>query len=147
MFVVDTNVLVYAANASCPEHARCRALLEQWRRQKAAWYVTWGVLYGFLRLVTHPRVLPQPWKLPAAWEFVEALRASPSLEVLTETERHGEVVAELLSATPALAGNLISDLHLAALMSEHGIKTIYTRDRDFHRFPFLEVRDPLHAEG
>ena len=44
-----------------------------------------------------------------------------------------------------LAGNLISDLHIAALMREHGIKTIYTRDSDFQRFPFLEVRDPLQT--
>ncbi|MEY4635682.1 MAG: hypothetical protein RJA55_1480, partial [Acidobacteriota bacterium] len=28
MFVVDTNVLVYAADSSVPEHARCRALVE-----------------------------------------------------------------------------------------------------------------------
>ena len=88
MFVVDTNVLVYAANASCPEHARCRALVEQWRRQKGVWYLTWGVLYG----------------------------------------------------------SAISDLHLAALMREHGIKTIYTCDTDFHRFAFLEVRNPMASD-
>jgi predicted nucleic acid-binding protein len=29
MFVADTNVLVYAADQSAPEHARCRALVEQ----------------------------------------------------------------------------------------------------------------------
>jgi predicted nucleic acid-binding protein len=27
-------------------------------------------------------------------------------------------------------------------MREHGIKRIYTRDTDFHRFPFLEPVDP-----
>ena len=27
-------------------------------------------------------------------------------------------------------------------MREHGIRRIYTRDVDFHRFPFLEVVDP-----
>jgi predicted nucleic acid-binding protein len=42
VFVVDTNVLVYAADASAPEHARCHALLERWRRQQGAWYLTWG---------------------------------------------------------------------------------------------------------
>jgi hypothetical protein len=26
---------------------------------------------------------------------------------------------------------------------EHGIRRIYTRDTDFHRFPFLEPIDPL----
>ena len=28
-------------------------------------------------------------------------------------------------------------------MREHGIRSIMTRDTDFHRFKFLEVFDPL----
>jgi predicted nucleic acid-binding protein len=28
------------------------------------------------------------------------------------------------------------DAHTAVLMREHGIRTIFTRDSDFHRFPF-----------
>jgi len=42
-----------------------------------------------------------------------------------------------------LAGNLYHDAHTVALMREHGISSIFTRDTDFHRFHFLEVRDPL----
>ena len=41
-----------------------------------------------------------------------------------------------------LRGNLLYDAQTAILMREHGIKTIYTRDTDFHRFPFLEPIDP-----
>jgi predicted nucleic acid-binding protein len=41
-----------------------------------------------------------------------------------------------------LRGNILHDAHTAALMREHGIKEIYTRDMDFHRFPFLTVLDP-----
>jgi predicted nucleic acid-binding protein len=25
----------------------------------------------------------------------------------------------------------------------HGIKMVYTRDTDYHRFPFLQVVDPI----
>lgn len=32
-------------------------------------------------------------------------------------------------------------------MREHGLRRIYTRDADFHRFPFLEVVDPVLAAG
>jgi hypothetical protein len=147
MFVVDMNVLVYAANTSCPEHSRCRALLDQWRAQASAWYVTWGILYGFVRVTTHPRVLPNPWDTPRAWQFVEALIATPSLGILTETERHARVCAEVLQEAPQLTGNLITDLQIAVLMREHGIRTIYSRDTDFHRFRFLEVRDPMDSTG
>lgn len=143
MFVVDTHVLIYAANQSCPEHADCLKLLENWRSQPSAWFVTWGILYGFIRVVSHPRVLPRPWSLKDAWGFVESLLAAPGLEVLAETTRHEDVCADLIEAVPQIAGNLVTDLHIAALMREHGVKVIYTRDADFHRFPFLEVRDPL----
>lgn len=147
MFVVDTNVLIYAANESCPEHARCRELLQKWRSQASAWFVTWGILYGFIRVVSHPRVLPNPWPVTDAWQFVEALLVSPGLDILTETELHDDVCGEAIDEVPQLAGNLITDLHVAVLMREHGIKVIYTRDADFHRFPFLEVRDPLQTKA
>jgi predicted nucleic acid-binding protein len=51
----------------------------------------------------------------------------------------------VLAAVPELRGNLIHDAHTAILMREHGLRRIYTRDSDFHRFPFLEVIDPLTA--
>jgi predicted nucleic acid-binding protein len=35
------------------------------------------------------------------------------------------------------------DARKAISMREHGIKTIYTRDTDFHRFSFLEPVDPV----
>jgi predicted nucleic acid-binding protein len=44
---------------------------------------------------------------------------------------------------PHLSGNLMYDLQTAVLMREHGIKRIYTRDTDFHRFHFLEPIDPI----
>lgn len=40
-------------------------------------------------------------------------------------------------------GNLVPDAHLAAVLSQHGVVTLYTHDRDFRKFSFLDVRDPL----
>ena len=146
MFVVDTNVLVYAADTSAPEHARCRALLDQWRRRHGAWYLTWGVCYEFLRIVTHPRVLRRPWSAAGARDFLAAVRAAPGLGLLVPTERHADVLAEVIDDVAVLAGNLWHDAHTAALMREHGIRRICTRDTDFHRFPCLEPVDPLVDE-
>lgn len=143
MFVVDTNVLVYAAERTFAEHEACRARLLRWREQPGAWYATWGILYELLRVVTHPRVFRKPWKPSAAWSFVEGILAAPGFTVLGETERHAAVAREILEEVPHLGGNLMHDAHTAILMREHGVRTIYTRDTDFHRFPFLEVRDPL----
>jgi toxin-antitoxin system PIN domain toxin len=146
MFVVDTNVLVYAADQSVPEHARCRALVEQWRRRHGAWFLTWGIAYEFLRVVTHPRVMRQPWTMEAGVDFIAALRESPGLAFLGPTDRHPHVLGEVLAEVPGLSGNIIHDTQTAVLMREHGIRRICTRDTDFHRFPFLEPVDPLVAE-
>lgn len=144
MFVVDTNILVYAANRNAPEHVRCRELIEVWRRQASPWYLSWKIVYEFLRVTTHPRVLPHPWSLDQARRFMDSLFASPALIVLAESDRHADVAGEVFKELGiSLSGNLIHDAHTAVLMREHGIRRIYTRDADFHRFGFLEVIDPL----
>jgi len=142
MFVVDTNILVYASNRDAPSHAACRAWLDAQRRSPDAWFLTWGIVYDFLRVITHPRVLAKPWSGPRAWRFIEALLAAPGLVMLIETDRHAEIIAALLSEFAHLSGNLWHDVHTAALMREHGVRRIATRDTDFHRFTFLEPFDP-----
>lgn len=143
MFVVDTNILVYAADEDSPFHSRCHELMEEWRGQSSAWYMTWGILYEFLRVITHPRVFRKPWSVTEAWSFVEAILASPSLDILIAGRRHVDVAAEVIKNLPSLSGNLLYDAQTAILMREHGIKRIYSRDTDFHRFPFLEPIDPV----
>lgn len=146
MFVVDTNVLVHAADQDSPFHAPCRAALERWRSQAGAWFVTWSVLYEFLRVATHPRASRRPLSIGKAWSFLDALLASPGLKVLTATDRHAAVARSVFDGTPGLTGNLAHDAHVAVLMREHGVRRIYTRDADFRRFPFLEVVDPLEEQ-
>ena len=143
MLLVDTNVLVYAANVDSQFHEPCRDWLARQRARPDAWYTTWPVLYEFLRVTTHPRVMRRPWTAAAAWQFVTALLASPGLGVLVQTQRHAEVAGNVMSELPHLAGNLLHDAHTAILMREHGVRRICTRDADFTRFPFLEVIDPL----
>lgn len=85
----------------------------------------------------------RPWAVGQAWRFVQTLLAAPGAAVLAATDRHADVAEEILLGAPAVAGNLLHDAHTAILMKEHGIRRIYTRDTDFHRFPFLEPVDPL----
>ncbi len=143
MIVVDTNVLVYAANLDSPFHSACNDWLRRRQRQLGAWYTTWPIIYEFLRVTTHPRVLPRPCAATLAWKFVTTLLASPGLSVLVATERHADVAGQVIAELPHLAGNILHDTHTAILMREHGIKQICTRDADFSRFRFLEVIDPL----
>jgi hypothetical protein len=143
VFVVDTNLLLYAVNPDATDHRRARALLDAWRRGERSWFLTWGIIYEFLRVSTHASVFPRPLDLPAARAWLDVLLAGPRADVLVETDRHGEVLAELIAAHPRLRGNPVHDLHTAALMREHGVAEIRTADTDFHQFSFLAVVNPL----
>jgi uncharacterized protein len=143
VFVVDTNVLLYAADVDSEFHAPCRGLIERSRSRAAPWFLTWGICYEFMRVATHPRVYRNPWSSQSAWSYITTLLACPGLSVLTATRRHAAVLGQCLDELPEARGNLVHDLHIAALMREHGIARIVTRDTDFHRFDFLEVVDPL----
>ena len=112
-------------------------------RPGAALGVSWNIVYEFLRIITHPRVLRRPWSAPQAWEFVAAVLAAPALEVLIPTARHAAIAAQTVGELAELRGNLLHDAHTAILMREHGVRRIVTRDTDFHRFPFLTPEDPL----
>ena len=146
MFVVDTNILVYAADEDSVYHQQCMERLDLWRRQAAAWYITWGIVYEFLRITTHPRIMRKPWDSRQGWKFVTVLLTSPGLGVLVPTDRHSAVAAQVFGEIPHISGNLMHDAHTAILMREHGVRRIYTRDTDFHRFPFLETLDPLAGQ-
>jgi uncharacterized protein len=142
VFVVDTNVLLYAADNSSPTHHHCAGMLDTWRRSTAPWHVTWSILYEFLRVATHPRVFRSPWTATSGITFIQGLLAAPGLSVLTPTERHGETLAGVVAEVPGLNGNILHDVHTVTLMREHGVRTIHTADADFLRFQHLQVIDP-----
>ena len=145
MLVIDTNVLLYAADKQSEFHRPCRGLIEQRLDDPAPDFLTWNICYEFLRVSTHHRVFRSPWNSNDAWRFIEAMLASPGMEVLVPTARHADVLSLVLRELPDSRGNFMHDLHTAVLMREHGISRICTRDTDFHRFPFLTVIDPLRT--
>ncbi len=143
MFVVDTNILLYAVNPDSPDHQRARASVEEWRAGDRSWFVTWNIIYEFLRVSTHAKVFPRPLTLPQARAWIAALLTSGSSGILHPTDRHAAILSELVTQHPRLKGNIVHDLHTVVLMREHGVLEIRTADTDFHQFPYLQVINPL----
>ena len=146
MFAVDTNVLLDAVDESSPHHRSCKTLLETWRSERRPCYLTWGIIYEFLRVSTHPKVFQEPLSSGQAWDFVNVLLESPGCGLLLPGPDHAAQVVDRIPRVAPLHGNLFHDLHTAVLMREHGLRSIYTNDMDFHRFSWIEVINPL-AEG
>jgi toxin-antitoxin system PIN domain toxin len=146
VFVVDTNVLVHAAVHESEYHAHCRELVSGWRRGDMPWFITWSVAYEFVRVVSHPKVFRSPVSGPDAWSYIRTLLETPGVGVLVHTERHAEIARDVWNEHPELRGSDVHDLHIAILMREHGVRRLFTRDKGFGRFAFVESIDPLSVE-
>jgi len=143
--LVDTNILLYSANPASAEHSSAYAAIEGLRKGASPWFLTWGVVYEFLRVATHPVVFPRPLSVAAAVSFIGHLLESPWVEVLRETDTHFSELEEVARLTPGVHGNALHDAHLVVLMREHRVRTILTADRGFRRFKDIEVVDPVHT--
>lgn len=97
---------------------------------------------AYLCLVTSAAVVAPPLPLGAALDNLEAITSLPHVRMLSEQEGFPAVYREVINGL-AIRGNLVPDSHLAALLRQHGVTTLYTNDRDFRRFKFLTVRNPL----
>ncbi|PYQ28127.1 MAG: VapC toxin family PIN domain ribonuclease [Acidobacteria bacterium] len=138
MRAVDTNVLVYAEIISSPHHRIARSLLAELVEGVVPWAIPWPCIYEFLRVITHPRVFSPPVPLAVALHDLDEILTSPTLMLLSETDRHSEVMKTVVSSS-GVTGNLLHDAHIAALCIEHGISELVTGDRDFSRFPIRVV--------
>lgn len=140
MIAVDTNVLVYAVVETYPRHGDCVAFLQQSVRLGQV-VIAWPVVYEFLRVVTHRRVLERPLSMEQAWQFVEALTRHPSVVLAGEGNRHLHTAAQSLFA-PGVSGNLVHDAQIAAILAERGVGRLATYDQDFRRFEGLTLVHP-----
>jgi len=141
--MVDTNLLLYAANAAAPEHVDARRFLNGCVQPAGLWFLSEGICYEFLRVATHPGVFPRPLSAQEALSFLEVLMASGRFQILSAGRGHWMELRRLLQASSRAAGNLFFDIRTVALMREHAVRRIYTADTDFLQFGGIEVINPL----
>lgn len=108
----------------------------------APWAIPWPCIHEFLAIVTHPRIYSPPTPLEKAIDQVEAWLESPSIVLLFESEGDWLPFRSILQ-TGRVSGPQVHDARVAALCQQHGVRELWTADRDFGRFPGLNVRNPL----
>ena len=142
MIAVDTNVLVYAHREDASFHAAASARLQELAEGRAPWCIPWPCLHEFLAIVTHPRIFSPPTPAAHALDQAAAWIESPTLVLLAESESHWDVLRGLVE-TGRIAGPQLHDARIAALCMQHGVRELWSADRDFGRFPGLAVVNPL----
>jgi toxin-antitoxin system PIN domain toxin len=138
---VDANILIYAANVRDPMHLPARSLIERLSTGPDLLYLFWPTIMAYLRITTNQRILQEPLPANKAIENIDGLLGLP--HVVSPSEGEAFWRTYLASGGPVARGKAVSDTHLATLLREHGVRVLYTRDSDFRRFEFLDVRNPF----
>jgi hypothetical protein len=142
VIAVDTNILVYAHREDSPFHDAAFRRVAELAEGPAIWAVPWPCLHEFLAIVTHPRIYAPPTPLARALDQVDAWLQSPTLALLTESAEHWRTLRALI-AGGRIAGPQVHDARVAALCRQHGVRELWSADRDFSRFAGLTVLNPL----
>ncbi len=142
MIAVDSNLLVYAHREDSEFHQASKELVETLRHQSAPWTIPWPDVHEFIAIATHPGIYKPSSTLSEALGFLDSLFASPELHLLSESAGYFEKLREL-SAAARLKGSRIHDARIAALCLHHGVRELWSADRDFSAFPQLTARNPL----
>ncbi len=142
MIAVDTNLLVYAHRRDSEWHAAAAGVVRSLAEGAAPWAIPWPCLHEFLAIVTHPRIYRPATTTGAALAQVAAWLESPSVVTLAEGSGYSERLAGVLRESKA-TGPRVHDARVAALCLYHGVRELWSADRDFSRFAALKVSNPL----
>ena len=123
MIVPDVNVLVYAFRAEAPGHATYATWLNKALANES---IGLGevILSGFLRIVTHPRIMSAPAPIDAALGFTRRLIDAPRSRWLTSGPAAWEQLERVSIDDSGIRGNLVPDAYIAALCLANGAKLL-----------------------
>lgn len=139
---IDVNVLLFASDTASPLHRRAAEFLQECATGPDILYLAWSTVISYLRISTHPAIFANPLQPEEAAQNAETLLRLPHVRMLAEEDGFWDLYREVTIKVPT-RGNGVPDAHLATLLRQHGVATLYTNDRDFRKFDFLNVRDPF----
>ena len=142
MIAVDTNILVYAHRQDSDFHRPAAERIKDLAEDRAGWAIPWPCVHEFFAITTHPNIYDPPSTREQAILQMDTWLDSPTLFLLTETPDYWTRLKAALTAGKIL-GPMVHDARIATLCVAHGVRELWTADRDFSRFPSLHTRNPL----
>lgn len=144
MIAVDTNILVYAHRRDSEFNDSAHACVARLAGGVASWAIPWPCVAEFFSIVTHPQIYDPPSTGTEALAQVDAWLESPAVVLLAEPDDHWSRLRQCL-VDGRVVGPRVHDARIAALCEAHGVRELWSVDRDFARFPRLRARNPLQA--
>jgi predicted nucleic acid-binding protein len=140
---LDTNVLVYAANEDCDEHAKANQLVNDALSAPSDWIIADQVLFEYYKALRHPGILSKPLSAPAAAEQIRFLRETSGFMVCCyELVLWGRVIDRL--SRRDFPYQRTHDQILAQTLLHNGVKSFFTRNtKDFDGIGFEKLVNPI----
>lgn len=142
MIALDANILVYAHRGDSLFFDAARDCVNELAQGRAPWAIPWPCIHEFYAITTHLRRYIPPSTPAQAGEQIRQWIGSPSLRMIGETGAHWNTLGPLL-VEGKISGAVVHDARIAAICLQHGVRELWTADRDFSRFPNLRCRNPL----
>jgi len=142
-YVVDVNLLLYAVNEDSDLYPKAKSFIEKCAEGTEQWCMPWPVVSAFIRISTHPAILPKPLSPVQATQIIDQILSLDHVASMGEDSPDFWKIFKHDITSLHLRGNPISDALIIAIMQSNGVSTIYSKDRDFLRFAGLKVIDPL----
>ncbi|MEO8314736.1 MAG: TA system VapC family ribonuclease toxin [Pseudomonadota bacterium] len=142
MIAVDTNILVHAHRRDSAWHRPAAERMRELAEGSSSWGMPWPCVHEFLAIATHPRIYVPPSTNEQATKQINAWLDSPTVVMLAEAPGYWELLRRLLQQSK-VTGPRVHDARIAALCMLHGVRELWTADRDFGAFPDLATRNPL----
>lgn len=137
IYTLDTNILVYAADASFLLHSAACTVRDHAAAEHQEVRLCYSVLLEFFAVVTDSRRVGNPLSPTEAWREVDAYLST--FEVLYPDEGSFAQLGKLANQYQ-ITRQTIFDALIVAMMIQHGVKGIYTDNRkDFATFDEIEV--------
>jgi toxin-antitoxin system PIN domain toxin len=134
-------VLIFAYNASAPLHIKASGWWEREVNRRARLGISWPVFQAFLRLLTNPKIVEEPYTAAEIFAVAEGWWSRPNIELLEPTRETYKHFRHLMERY-GLAGGISTDALIGAYAIEHGARVV-TNDTDFLRFEEVRVLNPF----
>jgi len=144
MIAVDSNIFVYAHREDSAWHQAADRALTSLAESGAQWAIPWPCVHEFLAITTHPKIFSPPTTASIAIDALEAWFESPSVQLIGEAPGYWEELKTVIRSS-RISGGATHDARINAICRLHGVRELWSADRDFTRFKGVRVVNPLIA--
>ena len=143
MIAPDVNLLLYAYDSDSEFHAEASRYWSDALSSPDPVGIPIQCIWGFLRIITHPKAGLNRMPMPDALEIVDEWLQLPQVKLLLPSERHWKTFRDMIKDSRAM-GAFVSDAAIAATVIECGA-VLHTNDHGFARFEGLRWSNPLRG--